>query len=381
MAIDTFVVFVGVYGDVEDAEADYEAVKDLHTEAGLLDAYDAAVIVHREDGKVKITKKHETPTRVGGVLGGGVGLATGLVVALFPFAAIGGGLLLGATAGGALLGSVAGHAAAGMSRHDLKELGEQLDEGQAGLVVVGVADMEARVDEAMKKAEKVEKKQLKADNAAIEADAKEAEKAESPRARFLTAASDPRAPPRCAGRDEFRRGRSSVTPKGSTLAERQEIDMPRITPNLWFDTEGEEAAEHYVSIFPNSKVTNVTHYTAAGPRPEGTVLTVDFELDGQPFTAINGGPEFTFSEAVSFLIVCADQEEIDYYWEKLSDGGEEGVCGWLKDRYGLSWQVVPEGWDDVFKDPDPRKANAAMTALFGMKKVDVAAIQAAVDAV
>ena len=175
MAVDTFVVFVGVYGDVEDAEADYKAVKDLHTEAGLLDAYDAAVIVHREDGKVKITKKHETPTRVGGVLGGGVGLATGLVVALFPFAAIGGGLLLGATAGGALLGSVAG-----MSRHDLKELGEQLDEGQAGLVVVGVADMEARVDEAMKKAEKVEKKQLKADNAAIEADAKEAEKAEKP---------------------------------------------------------------------------------------------------------------------------------------------------------------------------------------------------------
>ena len=180
MAIDSFVVFVGVYADVEDAEADYKAVKDLHTEAGLLDAYDAAVIVHREDGKVKITKKHETPTRVGGVLGGGVGLATGLVVALFPFAAIGGGLLLGATAGGALLGSVAGHAAAGMSRHDLKDLGEQLDEGQAGLVVVGVADMEARVDEAMKKAEKVEKKQLKADNAAIEADAKEADKAEKP---------------------------------------------------------------------------------------------------------------------------------------------------------------------------------------------------------
>ena len=157
--------------------------------------------------------------------------------------------------------------------------------------------------------------------------------------------------------------------------------MPRITPNLWFDTESEEAAEHYVSIFPNSKVTNVTHSTAAGPRPEGTVLTVDFELDSQTFTAINGGPEFTFSEAVSFLIVCADQEEFDYYWEKLSDGGEEGVCGWLKDRYGLSWQVVPEGWDDVFKDPDQRKANAAMTALFGMKKVDIAAIQAAVDAV
>src|SRR6476620_5631303 len=171
--------FVGVYDSVEDAQADYRLVHDLHTEEGLIDGYDAAVIERRDDGKVKITKKHETPTRVGGVLGGGVGLATGLVVALFPFAAIGGGLLLGATAGGALLGSVAGHAAAGMSRHDLKDLGEQLDEGQAGLVVVGVADMEARVDEAMKKAEKVEKKQLEADNAAIEADAKEAETAES----------------------------------------------------------------------------------------------------------------------------------------------------------------------------------------------------------
>ena len=180
MAVDTFLVYAGVYDDLEDAKSDYEAIKDLHTEAGLIDAYDAAVIQRRDDGKVKIEKKHETPTRVGGVLGGGVGLATGLVVALFPFAAIGGGLLLGATAGGALLGSLAGHAAAGMSRHDLKELGEQLDEGQAGLVVVGVADMEARVDEAMKKAEKVEKKQLKADNAAIEADAKEAEKAEKP---------------------------------------------------------------------------------------------------------------------------------------------------------------------------------------------------------
>jgi uncharacterized membrane protein len=178
MAIDTYIVLVGVYSDVEDAEADYQAVKELHTEAGLMDAYDAAVIVHREDGKVKITKKHETPTRVGGVLGGGVGLATGLVVALFPIAAIGGGLLLGATAGGAIIGSVAGHAAAGMSRHDLKELGEQLDEGQAGLIVVGVADMEARVDEAMKKAAKIEKKQLKADNAAIEADAKEGEQTE-----------------------------------------------------------------------------------------------------------------------------------------------------------------------------------------------------------
>ena len=171
MAVDTFVVFVGVYGSVEGAEADYQAVKDLHVEAGLLDAYDAAVIARRDDGKVKITKKHETPTRVGGVLGGGVGLATGLVVALFPFAAIGGGLLVGTTAGGALLGALAGHAAAGMSRHDLKELGEQLDAGQAGLIVVGVEDVGVRVERAMRNAEKLERKQLQADSEAIAADA------------------------------------------------------------------------------------------------------------------------------------------------------------------------------------------------------------------
>src|SRR5215510_5360453 len=145
MAVDTFMVYVGVYDSVTDAEADYEAVKDLHTEADLIDAYDAAVIERRADGKVKIAKKHETPTRVGGVLGGGVGLASGLVIALFPAAAIGGGLLAATTGGGALLGSLAGHAAAGMSRKDLKELGEQLDNGQAGLVVVAVSDIESKV--------------------------------------------------------------------------------------------------------------------------------------------------------------------------------------------------------------------------------------------
>jgi uncharacterized membrane protein len=172
MAVDTFMVYVGVYPSVADAEADYQLVKDLHTKADLIDAYDAAVIERRPDGKTKITKKHETPTRVGGVLGGGVGLATGLVVALFPFAAIGGGLLAATAGGGAVLGAVAGHAAAGMSRHDLKELGEQLDAGQAGLVVVAVSDMGAKVKEAMRRAEKVEAKQLKADNAEIEQDAK-----------------------------------------------------------------------------------------------------------------------------------------------------------------------------------------------------------------
>src|ERR671913_822338 len=174
MAVDTFVAYGGVYSDLAHAEADYELVKDLHTQAGLLDAYDAAVIARRADGKVKIVKQHETPTRVGGVLGGGVGLATGVVVVLFPFAAVGGGLVAATAGGGAVLGAVAGHAAAGMSRHDLKELGEQLDAGQAGLVVVGVSDMGAKIERAMRRAEKVQAKQLKADTAAIEADAKDA---------------------------------------------------------------------------------------------------------------------------------------------------------------------------------------------------------------
>jgi uncharacterized membrane protein len=176
MPIDTLIVYAGVYGDVEDAVADYEVIKDLHTEANLIDSYDAPVIERDHKGKVKIVKKHETPTRVGGVLGGGVGLATGLVIVLFPAAAIGGGLLLGTTAGGALLGALAGHAAAGMSRGDLKDLGESLDEGEAGLVVVAVSDMEAKVRSAMKRAQKIEEKQLKADQKELEADAAEAQK-------------------------------------------------------------------------------------------------------------------------------------------------------------------------------------------------------------
>jgi uncharacterized membrane protein len=174
MAIDTFLVYAGVYDQLDDAIADYEAVKDLHTDLNLIDAYDAAIVERRADGKVKIVKKHETPTRVGGVLGGGAGLATGLVIALFPAAAIGGGLLAATTGGGALLGALAGHAAGGMSRGDLKELGEELDRGQAGLVVVAVADMEAKVEHAMKRAKKIEAKQMKADAKQLEADAKEA---------------------------------------------------------------------------------------------------------------------------------------------------------------------------------------------------------------
>ena len=177
MAIDTFFAFSGIYADVQDALVDYDVVHALHTEAGLIDAYDAAVVEHKADGKVKIVKKHETPTRVGGVLGGGVGLATGLVIALFPAAAIGGGLLLATGGGGAVLGALAGHAAAGMSRSDLKELGEALDAGQAGLVVVAVSDMESKIEAAMTRAQKVEAKQLTADQEAIAAEASAADKA------------------------------------------------------------------------------------------------------------------------------------------------------------------------------------------------------------
>ena len=155
--------------------------------------------------------------------------------------------------------------------------------------------------------------------------------------------------------------------------------MPRITPNLWFDTEGEDAAKFYCSVFPNSEITNVTYYGDAGPGPAGTVLTVDFLLDGQELTAINGGPQFPFTEAVSLLINCADQEEVDYYWSKLTEGGEEVQCGWLKDRYGLSWQVVPGGMAEVLNDPDQERAQRAMRAMLGMKKIDVAALRAAAD--
>lgn len=155
--------------------------------------------------------------------------------------------------------------------------------------------------------------------------------------------------------------------------------MPRIVPNLWFDTEGREAAEFYVSVFPNSKITDVTYYNEAGPRPAGTVLTVAFVLDGQEFIAINGGPEFTFTEAVSLMIQCEDQEEVDHYWAKLTDGGQEGQCGWLKDRYGLSWQVVPGGMVEMLNDPDPARSRRAMKAMLGMKKIDLAALRAAAD--
>lgn len=156
--------------------------------------------------------------------------------------------------------------------------------------------------------------------------------------------------------------------------------MNTLTTCLWFDTKGEEAANFYVSIFKNSKVTDVTRYGEAGPRPAGTVLTVSFELDGQPFVALNGGPEFTFNEAVSFQIGCESQDEVDYYWNALTDGGEEGPCGWLKDRFGVSWQVVPSAVPRLLGDPDPERAKRATEAMFSMKKIDIAAMQAAADA-
>jgi predicted 3-demethylubiquinone-9 3-methyltransferase (glyoxalase superfamily) len=159
----------------------------------------------------------------------------------------------------------------------------------------------------------------------------------------------------------------------------EERAMPRITPNLWFDQQGQEAAEFYVSVFPNSEITNITYYGEAGPGPTGTVLTVEFVLDGQPFIAINGGPMFTFDEAVSFLVDCADQDEVDYYWDALVEGGEESQCGWLKDRFGLSWQVCPTGMAEILNQPDQERANRAMTAMLGMRKIDVATLQAAAD--
>jgi predicted 3-demethylubiquinone-9 3-methyltransferase (glyoxalase superfamily) len=157
----------------------------------------------------------------------------------------------------------------------------------------------------------------------------------------------------------------------------------RITPCLWFDSEGEDAAKFYVSIFPNSKITSMSHYTEAGKemhhQPPGKVLTVGFELEGQPFTALNGGPVFKFTEAVSFQINCETQEEVDHYWEKLSAGGEPKAqqCGWLKDKFGLSWQVVPTALPKLLSDPDAAKAGRVMQAMLQMKKIDIAGLEKA----
>jgi predicted 3-demethylubiquinone-9 3-methyltransferase (glyoxalase superfamily) len=153
--------------------------------------------------------------------------------------------------------------------------------------------------------------------------------------------------------------------------------MQMLTPCLWFDTDGEEAANFYTSVFPNSKIVEITRYGSAGPRPEGTVMTVAFELDGQPFLALNGGPEFTFNEAISFQVSCETQEEVDAYWSRLSEGGEEGPCGWLKDRYGLSWQIVPNALPRLLGDPDPETSQRVMAAMLKMKKIDVGELERA----
>ncbi len=155
----------------------------------------------------------------------------------------------------------------------------------------------------------------------------------------------------------------------------------KIIPNLWFDTEAEQAAEFYCSIFDNSRIVSRTHYPENGPGPAGSVMTVEFELDGQRFVGINGGPQFPFTEAVSFSITCETQDELDHYWDRLLDGGHESQCGWLKDRYGLSWQVVPAGMEELFADPDPQRAQRAMQAMLGMRKLDLAALLAAADGV
>ena len=149
------------------------------------------------------------------------------------------------------------------------------------------------------------------------------------------------------------------------------------TTCLWFDGQAEAAANHYTSIFENSQLGRVDRYTEAGPGPAGSVLAVAFELNGQKFVALNGGPQFTFNEAISFQIHCQDQDEVDYYWSKLSEGGEEVACGWLKDKYGVSWQVIPTVLIDMISDPDPEKAKRASEAMFTMKKIDIAAIRKA----
>jgi predicted 3-demethylubiquinone-9 3-methyltransferase (glyoxalase superfamily) len=156
--------------------------------------------------------------------------------------------------------------------------------------------------------------------------------------------------------------------------------MAKLTPCLWFDNEGEEAAKLYTSIFPNSKIVKVTRYGSAGPRPEGTVMTVDFELDGQPFVALNGGPQFSFSEAISFQISCKDQDEVDSYWSELTEGGKEGPCGWLKDRFGLSWQVIPTALSELLNDPDKEKAQRVMAAMLEMHKIEIDELERAAAA-
>jgi predicted 3-demethylubiquinone-9 3-methyltransferase (glyoxalase superfamily) len=156
--------------------------------------------------------------------------------------------------------------------------------------------------------------------------------------------------------------------------------VQKLTPCLWFDTEGEEAATFYTSVFPNSKILEITRYGSAGPRAEGMVMTVSFELDGQGFIALNGGPDFRFTEAISFEVNCESQEEVDSYWSTLSEGGEEGPCGWLKDKFGVSWQIVPKRLVELLTDPDQEKAQRVMAAMLKMRKIEIDELERAAAA-
>lgn len=156
--------------------------------------------------------------------------------------------------------------------------------------------------------------------------------------------------------------------------------MQKITPYLWFDGQAEEAANYYVSIFKNAKITNISRYPEGAPGLAGSVLTVSFVLDGQEFTALNGGPQYKFSEAISFLVDCKSQKEVDELWSKLSAGGEEGPCGWLKDKFGVSWQVIPTALSEMLNDPDPARAQRVMQAMLKMKKIEIPVLQQAYDA-
>lgn len=167
----------------------------------------------------------------------------------------------------------------------------------------------------------------------------------------------------------------------SAVVEGDMADIQKLTPCLWFDNQGEEAAKFYTSIFPNSRVGGMTRYGDAGPGEPGAAMTVEFELCGQRFTALNGGPMFSFGEAISFQISCEDQSEVDYYWDALTAGGEESQCGWLKDKFGLSWQVVPKALPALLDGSDAAATGRAMNALFGMTKIDIAEIQRAHEGV
>ena len=157
----------------------------------------------------------------------------------------------------------------------------------------------------------------------------------------------------------------------------QVSSIPRITPFLWFDSNAEEAVAFYTSVFKNSKVLTIARYGDAGPGPKGSVMTVEFELDGQRFVGLNGGPHFKFTEAISFVVNCETQDEVDHYWNKLTEGGQEVQCGWLKDKYGLSWQIVPRILIELLQDKDAAKAQRVMQAMLQMKKIDIESLQAA----